>query len=284
MYKATTAVGTYPVAFVGLGDAAADGSALTKVSATEIDLLDTDGTKTVWTYANSAWAVSKVVESGSSATTTYTRDASGRVTRILAPVPAGVTCTSPDGTPGYRSLTLDYSPVVVGASTYQRLATVTFHAYDPQTSAMAAVAVASYDYDTAGRLAHAWDPRITPALKTAYTYDAAGRLATLTPPGLAAWTLTYDPGGRLVTASHPDPSGPAATTTIVYDVPFTGTGAPVDLSGGTSTTWGRPTTCRPPAPQSFRPATSPPAPPRPPSAPTTGPTGVCPISTSTAGK
>ena len=36
--------------------------------------------------------------------------------------------------------------------------------------------VAQYAYDAAGRLREVWDPRVSPALKTAYDYDAAGHV------------------------------------------------------------------------------------------------------------
>src|SRR4051794_40197578 len=45
-----------------------------------------------------------------------------------------------------------------------RLKAVTFTAYDPATSAMATITVASYSYDSTGQLRAAWDPRITSAL------------------------------------------------------------------------------------------------------------------------
>ncbi|MDQ2837803.1 MAG: hypothetical protein M3Y89_10365 [Actinomycetota bacterium] len=235
-YQATSPTSIYPVSFTGVDDAAADGSTVTKVSTSEIDLVEVDGTKTVWTLTGGVWGASSVVEPGSASTTSYTRDSAGRVTRILGAVPAGVSCASPDSTPGCRSLTLAYTTI----AGHTRLQTVTFHSYDPVAAAMTAVAVASYDYDGAGNLIDSYDPRITPNLKTAYTYDTNGRLATLTPPGLAAWNFSYDSAGRLSTVSRYD-SGLAqtATSTVVYGLAFTGGSAPLDLGVSNTSKWGQ---------------------------------------------
>lgn len=239
VYQATSPVSTYPIAFTGVDDAAGDGSTVTKDSANQISMVDDDGTATTWTRSGTTWVVSGVVQSGSGTTTSYSYDANGLVTRILGAVPAGVSCATPDGTPGCRSLVLNYTTITVGSDNLTRLESVSLSAWDPVASAMSTVETVHYDYDAAGRLADAYDPRITPNLKTAYTYDANGRLATLTPPGLAAYTFGYDTSGRLVTVSRPDPSGPTATTTVVYGVPFTGTGAPVELGAATTATWGQ---------------------------------------------
>ncbi|MDT0262980.1 RHS repeat-associated core domain-containing protein [Jatrophihabitans lederbergiae] len=239
-YEATSLVTSYPITFAGVGNAATDGSVLTKTSATAITLTDSDGTVTSWAPSGGTWLATQVKEPGSQTAMTYTRDSAGRVTRILAPVAsAAISCATPDTTAGCRSLKLAYTTLTVGGSTVTRLQNATFVAWDPQASAMSSVDVASFDYDTNGRLAHAWDPRVSPALKTAYTYDSTGRLATITPPGLAVWTLTYDTSHRLVSASRPDPSGSTAITTVAYGVPTSGAGAPVDLSAAAAATWGQ---------------------------------------------
>ena len=232
--------------YAGIGEAGGDGSAdaattLTKTATT----LDLDGTTTVWTLTAGVWGITSVTEPGAS-TTSYTRDANGRVTQILAPVPAGVTCTTPLTTAGCRTLTLTYAVTTTATGTAPaqwgdfvgRLSTVAFTAYKPGTG-MTTTPVASYSYDSAGLLRAAWDPRITPALKTTYAYGAANRLATVTPPGLAAWTLNYDGANRLSTVTRPNPTGGTQTTTVQYGVPFTGAGAPLDLGATQTTTWGQ---------------------------------------------
>ena len=239
-YQATSPTGSYPISFAGVDDAAADGSKVVMASASEVDMFDTDGTKTVWTLASGVWGASSVVQPGSASTTSYTRDSAGRVTRILGAVPTGVSCASPDTTPGCRSLTLNYTTLTVGGVSVTRLQNVTFHSYDPATSAMASVLVASYDYDVTGRLADSYDPRISPNLKTAYTYDGNGRLASLTPPGLAPWTFSYDSAGRLATVARYDSVlAQSATNTVVYGVAFTGSGAPIELGASASSAWGQ---------------------------------------------
>ena len=233
--------------YAGISDAGGDGSALVKDTGPTPDTLtltELDGTQTVWSLSGTTWGITRVTEPGAS-TTSYTRDASDRVTQILAPVPAGVACTTPLTTPGCRTLTLVYATTTTATGTAPaqwgdytgRLSRVDFTAYDPATSAMATVAVAQYSYDSAGLLRAQWDPRISPALKTTYDYGASNRLTTITPPGLSAWTLGYDGTNRLTTVSRPNPTGGTATTTVRYDVPFTGTGAPLELGTIETAKW-----------------------------------------------
>jgi YD repeat-containing protein len=219
-------------------------------------LADTDGNATTFTKPTGAtdYVPTTVAQPGTATATTYTYQVTGGVTRItqaLAPVPAGVTCTTLVA--GCRALTFTYatSTTATGTSEAQwgdytgRLKTVSFTAYDPATSAMATVAVASYLYDSTGRLRAAWDPRITPALKTRYAYDAGGHLQTITPPGENAWMLAYatiagDPDtGRLRSVSRPAiPSG-TATTTVAYGIPVSGAGAPYAMGASDLAAWGQ---------------------------------------------
>ncbi|MGI8665151.1 MAG: RHS repeat-associated core domain-containing protein [Jatrophihabitans sp.] len=239
-YQATSSTSSptvaNPITFAGVDDAAADGDTVWMPSLTEVDLTDTDGATTTWTSAAGVWGASKVAEAGTASTTTYTRDSAGRVTRILGAIPTGVSCASPDTTPGCRSLTLDYFTV----AGHTRLQTVTFHSFDPATASFPSPApvLAHYDYDSAGNLIDEYDPRITPFLKTAYTYDSTGRLATLTPPGLAPWTFSYDTNGRLSTVNRYDAAlAQTATSTVVYSQDMQH--SPVDLSGATTAAWGQ---------------------------------------------
>lgn len=219
-------------------------------------LSDTSGNASTFTKPTGAadHVPTTITQPGSATSTSYTYQVVGAVTRItqaLAPVPAGVTCTTLVA--GCRALTFTYatSTTATGTSEAQwgdytdRLKTVSFTTYDPATSAMATVAVASYLYDSTGRLRAAWDPRITPALKTRYAYDAGGHLSTITPPGENAWTLSYatiagDPDtGRLRSVSRPGiPSG-TATTTVAYATPLSGTGAPYPMGASDVAAWGQ---------------------------------------------
>ncbi|MGY4976252.1 DNRLRE domain-containing protein [Streptomyces sp. 900105755] len=122
----------------------------------------------------------------------------------------------------------------------------------PGGSAGTATTVAQYAYDTSGRLREVWDPRLDTPLKTAYTYDSAGRVATETDPGELPWTFSYDKVGTggdagygmLLSASRPtlkpgtaSTTDGTATTSVVYDVPVTGSSAPNQLDAATTATW-----------------------------------------------
>jgi RHS repeat-associated protein len=185
--------------------------------------------------------------------TTYTFDGAGHVTRILAPTAAGLSCGA-TLSPGCRALDLVYAPA--NATTWPgdyagRLVSVTLN------TATSSLEVAHYAYQSDGRLAQEWDPRL-PALKTTYSYGTTGTapntatvLTAITPPGEQSWTLQYlapattgDKGtGRLDRVQRPslDPTTGAvngtATTAVVYSVPVQGAGAPYDLSAATSAGW-----------------------------------------------
>lgn len=271
LYTASTALGTSPVSYTGQGDAA-DGSTLSynyTASIPSITLTDVDGTTTIWHQAGGVWAPYTVQATGAAAvnTTTWFYNTSGAdaglPAQLVGAAPAGVTCvngTGPISTAGCRWLSFTYTGVTVGQSTVRRLATVSLTAWNPAKQGgpgMDTIPVAQYDYDGAGRLAHAWDPRITPALKTAYSYDGNGRLSTLTPPVandnldannqpiLQPWTLHYNSGGQLTSLTRPDPAAGVATTTISYNVctaTSTPTGSsctpgPLTLTAATAGAW-----------------------------------------------
>lgn len=186
-----------------------------------------------------------------------------RPTRVLAPVPTGVSCS---GTlvAGCRALTYTYASTTTATGTTEsdwgdylnRLVKVQFTGWDPDAApaAMRTIEVARYLYDSTGRLRASWNPgldwtdtSVTPPvirqLKTRYVYDGNGILTSLTPPGQEAWTFAYTtvPGdsgvGRLASVSRSALSAGTAVTTVVYRVPVSGTGAPYDLSAGQTARW-----------------------------------------------
>jgi len=126
-------------------------------------------------------------------------------------------------------------------------------AVTPGASTTTATPIAQYAYDTSGRLREQWDPRTS--LKTAYTYDSTGRVTTLTPPGELPWTFTYGTAGNaatagdgmLLSASRPNltagskstTDGTTATTSVVYDVPLTGSKAPNAMGTSDVAAWGQ---------------------------------------------
>lgn len=256
-YQATTPTSQYPITFSGVGDAG-DGSILTKVSAGEFDLVDTDGTTTQWKSPDggATWQAMTVTEAGSSTKTTYSYDASsGYPTQMVGPAPVGVDCsTAPLAQAGCRTLTFKYAQATTATGTASsgwgdfvgNLQSVSFTAADTtNNNNMATIEVAHYAYDNTGLLRASWDPRISPALKTTYSYGPDGRLATVTSPGVNSWTLGYDSTGRLSSVSRPDPAGGTNTTTVVYGIPVTGTvggvTAPVDLGASAAAGWGQTT-------------------------------------------
>jgi RHS repeat-associated protein len=217
-------------------------------------LADLDGNVVTFTKPTGAsdYVPTSVQQPGSATTTTSSYEVVvgvTRVTRLLAPVPAGVTCTTLVA--GCRALTFTYATSTTATGTDEaawgdyigRLKSISFTAYDPATSAMATVAVASYLYDSDGRLRAQWDPRISPALKTRYAYDSGGHLQTITPPGEQPWTLTYatipgDPDtGRLRSVSRPALPTGTATTTVAYQIPLSGTGAPYAMGPNDVAAW-----------------------------------------------
>jgi RHS repeat-associated protein len=181
-----------------------------------------------------------------------------RLSKIVAPSAPGVTCTATNATTtlGCRSLVFTYEPATkwgAPASYKDRLASITY--YGPASkSTMSNWTVAQYKYDSAGRLIAEWDPRVSPALEETYSYVGNGKqeeavksgwIKTITPPGQELWTMEYSfetgKSGRLLNVKRPSlvASPAVAQTTIAYEVPVSGSGAPYDLSGTAVAKWGQ---------------------------------------------
>jgi RHS repeat-associated protein len=220
---------------------------------TQFDLADTAGNTTTFKKHGSTW-LPETVKQANGATTKLTWDASNRPATVLAPIPPSVSTTCATLVAGCRQLSFTYASATTATGDAEaqwgdytgRLQQVTFTAFDAGGTKRTPV-VAQYLYDASGRLRAAWDPRITPALKTRYGYDAAGHLTSLTPPGELPWTITYAalPGesntGRLQKVSRPAlPSG-TATDTVTYRVPLSGSAngmtAPYPMGGGDTDAW-----------------------------------------------
>jgi RHS repeat-associated protein len=181
-----------------------------------------------------------------------------RPTMIISPTSAvaAATCQTTPQTRGCRVLQFVYATATSATSSTPgdyagQVKQILQWATTPGDTASTAVAVAAYAYDTAGRLVQAWDPRISPTLKTAYVYDSAGRIVGLTPAGELPWTFTYGSAvagpGMLLTASRPTltqgsastTDGASSTTWLVYGVPRSGSSAPYAMSGADVATWGQ---------------------------------------------
>lgn len=218
-------------------------------------LKEEDGAVTTWaplSYSASAdtdWKPVSVNEPGQVGSTTYGHDGTGRVLRIVAavppnaatpPVPAVVCPTSGSLVKGCRALDLSYATATTATSTVPgdytgRVKQVTATLWDPEANsgvgAMSTTVVATYAYDTSGRLVTVTDPRTN--LGTAYTWDGAStRLASVRTSGLAAYRMAYDstpaaPRVAAVTRDNPTGSGAAVTLSRYnYAVPLSGTDLP----------------------------------------------------------
>jgi RHS repeat-associated protein len=182
----------------------------------------------------------------------------------IAPAPEGVECTVEGSvkSEGCRTLTFQYTTCSC-EGTY-RLSSIDY--YGP--AGTGGQTVARYGYDSQNRLIEQWDPRAAingKDLKETYAYTPeTNQLSSLTPPGQPSWQFAYytykefqlEPTGtpgfehynsrdlelfhRLKSVSRASliEATPTATTTIAYQVPISGSGAPYDLSAATVATWG----------------------------------------------
>lgn len=217
---------------------------------TTISYIENDGTVTTYTASvginsDAQFKVAAVTQAGIAAATTYSYDAAGRIYRILAPAPPGVTCPAAGAlNPGCRALRFDY-----GASgpSSGRLLNAWLDIYNPEKvggAGMDSIKVAEYVYDDKGRLQRSADPRS--GLATDYGYNADNHLASLKPPGEVPFQFIYELHGnaeRLVEVRRDRPAGDpaggtASLTRVVYDVPLSGSGLP-DMTSSAVARWGQ---------------------------------------------
>lgn len=207
-------------------------------------LTEADGTKTVWkstVTGRTDWVTESISEPGLTTGTKFGHTPDGRVSRIVAAVPAGV---NPNGCPtsgamvkGCRALDITYATSTTATSSSPgdytgQVASISAILWDPATSSMKTTTVADYAYDTAGRLLSVVDPRTN--LGTTYTWDdTSTRLASIKQSGEAATHLTYgtapvgDPFKAVTTVERENPAGVGSrvtTSRINYTVPVTGAG------------------------------------------------------------
>jgi len=229
-------------------------SLTTEEGGTKLVLAEPSGTRT--TFENSSGgneylpvAVSSLGGEGNRTRMVY-QVVSGnrRLSKVIAPSHEDAPCpeATATSTEGCRVLTFTYAAATTwGGQPFfgDRLQKITYHApgnggpWD----------VAEYKYNAEGRLIEAWDPRISPALVERYSYEASGQLKTLTPAGQEPWTLEYGTYGaelansRLVRIKRPSllASPSVAQTTIAYEVPTSGSGAPYDMSASAVAQWGQ---------------------------------------------
>ncbi|MFJ4922055.1 DNRLRE domain-containing protein [Streptomyces sp. NPDC088725] len=248
-----------------------DGKATTKIAdVTGFTLTDTEGTQTTFSRPDTAlptWTVSSTyLPTDNSTTKIVSQKVDGknlvRPRYVIAPTSAvtAATCESAPSTRGCRVVEFVYATTTTATSSAfgniaGQVQQLRLWSTEPGASASTAISLEQYLYDDAGRLRHAWDPRINPNLKTVYTYDSAGRVATQAAPGELPWTFTYGKAGKadtagdgmLLKASRPTlrqgsqdaTDGGTAATSFVYDVPLTGAKAPYPMGQKDVAAWGQ---------------------------------------------
>ncbi|MFJ4822058.1 DNRLRE domain-containing protein [Streptomyces bacillaris] len=264
-FTATTGGGWKP-------EAGAEDLTLTGSLTGSFTLKDTEGTTSVFTKVDPAattWQLSRTFLPTENSTTTVISEkvvAGGqtlaRPKYVIAPTSAApaATCAATPSTKGCRILEYQYATATTASGTTLgnvagQVTQLRLWATAPGAATSTATVVSQYAYDSTGRLREQWDPRISPALKTAYTYDSAGRVVTLTPPGELPWTFRYGRAGTstvagdgmLLAVSRPtlkagtkdEQDGGTATTSVVYDVPLSGAKAPHQVTPGVTATWGQ---------------------------------------------
>ncbi|MEU8226186.1 RHS repeat-associated core domain-containing protein [Kribbella sp. NPDC048915] len=244
---------------------AEDGSRLTVTgsgASTGLSYTEDDGTVTTWNLLaapvagkDAEFRPAGISEPGVAGKTTFSYDGTGRVVRIIAPAPPGVTCGTYDPAnplngmnPGCRALRFTYTTI---GSTKVRIAAAWLDIYNPDKAGgagMDSIQVAAYTYDqSTATLTKVTDPRNS--LSTEYTYDAANHLTSIKPAGQVPYQFNYVTAENrqkldTVTRARPagDPAGGTATLgKYVYDnVPLSGPGAP-DLSSTAVAKWNQKT-------------------------------------------
>ncbi|MBG6135811.1 discoidin domain-containing protein [Longispora fulva] len=229
---------------------------LTKVSDTEYQLADLDGTVVQFAKQGEKFAVTSTWTSDANSTTRYLYDTSDNrdlLKRVINPQEPGTgDCTTPVPARGCEVLEYEYATATTaGAGALgdftDRVRSVKIWNWDPVAGAVNAVDVTRYAYDDLGRLREVWDPRLATPLKTAYEYDTAGRVTKVTGAGELPHLFDFDGAGKLqklrrgaLKAGTRDQSDGENTTQVVYGVPTTrGAGGPYDLDWAAIQRWGQ---------------------------------------------
>jgi RHS repeat-associated protein len=234
----------------------APGWKLSREDSTHLVLADPNGNRTVFKKEASSFnylpeSITMPGGSGNKQQINYQPNYQGELllSSIVAPSPPGLTCTETNAatTLGCRSLTFYYEVLPVaneGKYFASRLVSITYHGPKAGGGSQGEWEVSRYAYDADGNLIAQWDPRISPELKETYTYEGP-RVRTITPPGQLPWTLNYvskyPDQNALRSVSRPSlvSSPSVAETTVAYNVPVSGSGAPYDLGYSAISKWGQ---------------------------------------------
>ncbi|WP_051900875.1 DNRLRE domain-containing protein [Streptomyces aureus] len=221
-----------------------------------------DAQVTTWNVATTKLATNNSTTTVYATKTTVNGKPAARPKYIIAPTSAvdSATCQTDPSVKGCRVLEFLYPLSTTATSTsfgdyVGRVKRIRLWATDPGASASTVTSIAAYNYDDSGRLREEWDPRISPTLSTSYTYDSSGRVTTLAPPGGLPFTFTYGTAGNAATAgpgmllaasrptlvpgSKTQTDGGTATSSMVYNVPVSGTGAPYQMGTTDVAAWGQ---------------------------------------------
>lgn len=184
-----------------------------------------------------------------------------RPKRVIAPTSAATAaaCTTDSATKGCRVMEYVYATSTTATDAAfgdvsGQVKEVRLWSTAPGAAAATSKSVQMYLYDGTGRLRQTWDPQITPSLKTEYAYDTAGRVIQQTTPGELPWTFTYGKAGNAATAGEgmllkatrpglqqgtTSTEAGTAATSVVYDVPLTGSAAPYKMGAADVKAWGQ---------------------------------------------
>ncbi|MER5555746.1 DNRLRE domain-containing protein [Streptomyces sp. NPDC002793] len=245
---------------------------LTGSLATAFTLKDTEGTTSRFAKIDASattWQLTQTSLSTENSTTSLVAEkvtVGGKVLSrpkyAIAPTSAVAnnTCANTPSTKGCRILEYQYATATTATGSTLgdyagQVSRIRLWSTDPGAANATATVVSTYAYDASGRLREQWDPRVSPALKTAHTYDSAGRVVTQTPPGELPWTFAYGKAGAssvagdgmLLSVSRPtlkpgsgdETDGGKAAVSLVYDVPLSGSTAPNQVTAADARTWGQ---------------------------------------------
>ena len=170
-----------------------------------------------------------------------------KLQRIIAPTPEGVKeCgdwTSIE-TAGCRTLVLEFNPTLG----WHPLESIRYYNASGEVATSQVVAKYAYGGQESNHLTEEWDPRL-PNLKEKYGYHEGSYqslLTSVTPPAAEPWNFNYEfetskKPTRLRSVSRASllAGEPTATTTIAYEVPVSGEGAPYEMSPESVAEWGQ---------------------------------------------
>lgn len=177
-----------------------------------------------------------------------------RLKKEIGPAPAGVSCgdATSISTAGCRTLEFEYQPEhhwnPPGAEEPNRVLLADIRYYNASGNPATFETVAEYNYGYTGFMvmSEEWDPRLGAKERYGYGEWGSSALQTLTPPGEEPWHFEYTAGAHSEPAKLKGVSrasliegNPTATTTIAYNVPISGAGAPYNMSAGRVAEWGQ---------------------------------------------